>query len=205
MKRQIVDIKEFAVDVGEKPKENMSYAQVVSLFKGDMLKVWGGSVATHGLHDKIVYHFEPPKSKTLMAVVYKRKPLPKAIGKHLIMSSPYYRVYVNPLLLLEPKDIIKKIVTHEVIHLGYPYHDKHFSYMCQQFGTNPSLNSIKGGNVKVQEKKGSRYVDIGKAFDTFEDAEKWARGEIRKATKANDERRRGGVEPLPPKKLRLIG
>lgn len=206
MRQQIIVLKEFAVDVGEKPKETMSYAQVVSLFKSTMLKVWGTGVTTHGLNDKMTYFFEdPPKSKTLAAVVYKSQPLPKAMSSALLRTSSYYKAYISPRLLFEPKKLIDQVVTHEVIHIGYPHHDKHFAYMCKKHGTFSSENAMRGGKVKVQEKRGKRYYDLDKTFDDFESAEKWARAQIKWSSDINAKRRKEGKEPFPPRKLRLIG
>lgn len=205
MKQQIVYLKEFAVDVGEKPKETINYAQAVKLFKGIMLRIWGSGVTAHKLNDKTTFYFEDPKAKTLACVTYRSTPLPKAMGNTLLRSSPYYKVYISPRLLLEPKEIIDRCLTHEVIHIGYPHHDRHFEYMCKKHGTFSSENAMRGGKVKIQEKRGSRYVDTGKTFDTMEDAMKWGREEIRKAKNINDERKRGGLPKLPPKKLRMIG
>ena len=206
MRQQIIEIKEFAVDVGEKPKETMSYAQVVSLFKSTMLKIWGTGVTAHSLNDKMTYFFEePPKTKTLAAVVYRSTPLPKAIGNSLIRSSSYYKAYISPRLLFEPKKLIDQVVTHEVIHIGYPHHDKHFEYMCKKHGTFSSENAMRGGKIKVQEKRGRIYIDLGKTFDNFDDAMKWGRAQIKWSTDMNAKRKKEGKEPLPPRKLRMIG
>jgi len=206
MKQQIIYLKEFAVDVGEKPKEIMNYAEVVKLFKSTMLKIWGGSVTTHGLYDKTTFYYEdPPKRKTLAAVIYKSQPLPKAIGDTLLRSSSYYKAYISPRLLFEPKKFIDQVVTHEVIHIGYPHHDKNFEYMCKKHGTFSSENTMRGGKIKAQEKRGSRYFDLGKTFDNFDDAMKWGRAQIKWSTDINTKRKKEGKDPLPPRKLRFLG
>jgi len=90
----------------------------------------------------------------------------------------FYKINVllaNPIFFTYNKEDIDRILIHEAVHLGIHRHDARFREMCLEHGGSLTHNHLIEKKVKLQIKKGNRFVDFeynGKipTFNTIKEA-----------------------------------
>ena len=137
------------------------------LFRKKSKKIWRNDIL-----NKVNFKFSISNvPKTYASVNWKATAKPKAYGNSLYSVAKDIEVKVKPAFFDLPKKHQKKILIHEIGHIGYPQHNKEFREFVNKFGGTISVNALTKKYL-VQVKEGSRYVTI-KEIENFDEAFKY--------------------------------
>lgn len=135
--------------------------EIKIMFREEVLRIWGEKVNNYLEMD---YQIDPDR-KTRMAIGgFQQRP--RAIGNRMYWMNKKHILYVAPHTLKLSPETIRRIVRHEVIHLGYQLHNKEFFEMCQKYDATLTCTA-EASNLppfQVQTKEGNRYKTI-RRFD----------------------------------------
>jgi len=142
--------------------------QIRAGFEKALVDVWGAKQAAR----LTVEVAEAPAISVLAALAYHP---PRggnyAIGDSLVRIASSYMLKVSPELLAQDDDLVRKVLLHEALHVGYPRHDEHFEYMARKVGTYASEHGMRTGGeyvIELQLEKGARFRPVHATLDKYE-------------------------------------
>jgi len=151
------------------PSDRLSGEEAFELFLSAAKMVWRHSK----LLTQITFHYEvkPMLDRDVRAqLLWKKDVRPRASEDALLDAAKEYWLLISERLLEEPKDVVRQVMIHEALHIGYPSHNKGFRRMAVKYGgTLTEKSTGKDEPFEVQRKDGSRYKTI-KTFETERDA-----------------------------------
>ena len=121
---------------------------------------------------------DEPKGGVMASLAYDPRTV-RTIGDLLVSAAPAYLLRISDRLLEQSADVVKGIMFHEALHVGYPKHDKAFRDMAAQHKIPLTESWTEEPGWKVQRKDGSRYKTL-RTFETEEKAREWAMDELKR-------------------------
>lgn len=170
--------------------KTMTGQEAFEMFLDAAKMVWRHSK----LLSQITFHYEVKAmlDRDVRAQLQWRKPTsedarPRAEEDHLLRAAKEYWLLISERLLSEPRDVVRQVMIHEALHIGYSSHKEGFRRMAIKYGgTLTEKSTGKDKPFEVQRKNGSRYKTI-KTFETERDAKHFIETE-RKASPDSDYR-----------------
>jgi predicted SprT family Zn-dependent metalloprotease len=135
--------------------------EIKIMFRQEVLRIWGEKVNNY-----LEMEYEMDQDRKTRMAIGGFKTRPKAIGNSMIYMNKHHTLYVAPHTLKLSPETIRRVVRHEVIHIGYQLHNKEFFEMCQEYGASLTCSSDASNlpPFQAQVKEGSRYKTI-RRFD----------------------------------------
>ena len=126
------------------------------------------------LINKIDFTVVVRDSETFMSLAYPHAPV--AVGDILYKVPKSMRLYVSKDALMLPDTVFDDILRHEVVHIGYQYHNESFRRFALKRNIPLTFSHASGGGflVQVQLKPRGRYKTY-KSFTNIEDMNECAR------------------------------
>jgi len=129
-------------------------------------EIWGDSII-----DQMEIKFEISEDKVNLAGLAAVRSRFSARRCHGFFKKNIF--IANPALFTYDKKDIDRVLIHEAVHLGIHRHDTKFHSICLKHGGTLTKTHLKENKIKLQIKKGTRYIDLvdnGKTptFDTLE-------------------------------------
>lgn len=152
-------------------KEAIDY--IPTKFEQIARKIWGDHIV-----DQMEIRYEvDPKRVGLAGIASVRN----TFSPHKRCAFYKTNIFIaNPLFFTYDKKAIDAILIHEAVHLGIHCHNERFRQMCLEHGSSLTRNHLESKKIKLQIKKGSRFVDFeynGKVptFDTLDEAREYGK------------------------------
>ena len=142
------------------------------LFKEAVMEVWN--------IDYVLFQVAPGLCNGNLASLSFDTNSPLAVDRKLIRHASQYVLNVSERLVVEPDDIVRKVLLHEAIHVGIPMHDEHFERVAAQVGTNSTERAMRGLGVLV-EREDPVTRQLSAVLETFDRAEAFRFAETRAA------------------------
>jgi hypothetical protein len=156
--------------------------EILQRFKAAAARVWGDNAV---FSTQFFVASEEPRTQdnglpVYAAIMHSDGCKPRASGRHLIQRCSGYKLLVSDRLLLQPDDMIEKVLLHEAIHMGHWKHTQEFREVAREVGAAVSGSAAEAGQnvIKVQKKVGARYQTV-KTFEDEDEATTWAKEQIK--------------------------
>lgn len=163
-------------------------AAVFAVFQHAVLEIWGAKPTDsperaekrNAFIKRLRFEMSHEQAdRSVMASLTFNPRLVSAIDDALLMAAPLYVLRVSDALLEQPADVVKGIMRHEALHVGYPKHDIKFRTMAAKYRIPLTESWTKDPGWKVQRKEGARFVTI-KTFEDEREARRFAQEEMRR-------------------------
>lgn len=135
-------------------------ADVTREFDHALRDVWGDATVERLSVD--VTDVPPTTLSVLAALAYDRNVRTRAIGRSLFQYANHYTLKVAAELLHEGPEIVRKVLLHEAIHIGYGAHDARFRAVADEVGTYATENLMRGGGyvISIKREGEKRYAKV---------------------------------------------
>lgn len=126
--------------------------------------------------DKLGWVTGEPNDKVYAALAYAGQP--KAVGRSILIASERYVLMVSYRAMELSEEQLRKVLLHELVHIGYRGHGRDFRDVCREVGGVVSGSGVTDPGTHVEKKIGHRYKRV-RTFDDPKEAEAWAREQLR--------------------------
>lgn len=147
-------------------------------------RIWGDVI------DQISFKFVKKEGKKnhTMSLAYSSRP--KAFSNDLYIAPKNMTLYHSDAIFEYSKEDAEKIIIHEVIHIGYPDHNKEFLNQVVKFGGVKTISHLEGLGIQMQTKMRKNKMERYKTIRTFGDDEiDFARTEANKYAREHLDKR----------------
>lgn len=126
--------------------------------------------------DKLTWTTGEPSDGVYAALAYAGKP--KAVGRSLLIAAERYVLVVSYRAMELDAEQLRKVLLHELVHIGYRGHGEDFRAVCREVGGVVSGRGVTDPGTHVEKKVGHRFKRV-RTFDDPKAAEAWAREQLR--------------------------
>ena len=143
--------------VTPEPAPSEAHLRAWEVFHEAARRIWRN--ADFALDHTRLSSLPPPSDSKVLAAVGHTGPQ-KAIGDSIYRRSSHYTLYLSPRLFSMSDEDIRKVMTHEAIHLGISGHPADFREMARKHGATITEEGLEDPGIHLEVKQGARYKRV---------------------------------------------